>query len=76
MNQVFRKPSEFGDIWDNILSQDKEKVREILKSLNKEIIDNIIIHLSRMTTEAGWHPSQKKSAKFALDIIYQEIKAK
>ena len=57
------------DFWSTILSQDEEKVRSVMKTLDPKTINYINRHLNKMKTEEGWHSSQKASASFALQII-------
>jgi hypothetical protein len=57
------------DFWGNILSEDKRIVINLLKNLSRLEIEYVINHLTKMVTEDGWHPSQQRSAAFALDII-------
>ena len=55
--------------WENILSEDAKAVKAIIEKLNDEEKNAVSKHLTRMITEDGWHPSQVKSAQFALSII-------
>ena len=57
------------DLWSALLSEEKEKIINFRNGLEPTEFAFIIDHLKKMTTEDGWHPSQKRSASFALDIL-------
>ena len=66
---ILNRFSNQEDLWSTILSEDSEKVISIFNTINPAEIIFIINHLKKMTTEDDWHPFQKRSAAFALDII-------
>lgn len=66
LNTIFNQE----EFWGSILSEDKLKITRILNSIDSAEIRLVINHLEKMNTEDGWHPAQKKSAAFALDIIH------
>jgi hypothetical protein len=57
------------DLWSAVLSQKKDEINRVLKILDVDSYQDIKNHLEKMTSEDGWHPSQKSSASFALRII-------
>ena len=57
------------DLWSYILSEDNEKINNVLNFLSSLELEVIINHLKIMTTEEGWHPSQQRSAAIALNIM-------
>ena len=57
------------DFWSAILSQDEEKVKDMVKILDQEAAEYVICHLRKMVSEDGWHPTQQTSASFALQVI-------
>ena len=61
------------DLWSAILSQDEEKVKVTMKTLNQETVDYVISHLKKMVAEEGWHPAQQASAAFALQVVKARI---
>jgi hypothetical protein len=61
------------DLWGNILSEDKDDILNLLNSLSRLEIEYVNDHLIKMVTEDGWHPSQQRSAAFALDVIRKNI---
>ena len=69
MKSLSSKNNIYEDFWSAILSQDEEKVRSVMKTLDPKTINYINRHLNKMKTEDGWHSSQKASASFALQII-------
>lgn len=66
--------SEQGDLWSAILSEDEDTIVGIQKFLDPTDLASIIDHLKIMATEAGWHPSQRKSASFAMALLEKEMK--
>ena len=57
------------DLWNALLSENAEIIISIQKILEPNEFKLIIDHLNKMATGNGWHPSQKKSASFALEIL-------
>lgn len=58
-------------LWSGLLSRDTTTVRLVFNSLSKREQDAIVKHLERMSTEPGWHPAQRASAKAALKILHR-----
>ena len=56
-------------VWDQLLSRDNKQVLSAFSSLDEISQKNVLDHLSRMTSEEGWHPEQVKSAQSALDAL-------
>jgi len=61
--------STLEQIWDNLLSRDKEKVLTTYNRLSEEEQTAVQAHLKRMTEEDGWHPEQQISASYALKAL-------
>ena len=59
-------------IWSELLSRDPVKVRSTFSSLDTGSQQEVILHLTRMTTESGWHPEQVTSARIALGSLKTE----
>jgi hypothetical protein len=57
------------NIWDALLSRDAEQVRSAYNSLGPTERDQVLAHLLKMTSEEGWHPQQRESARAALAAI-------
>jgi len=55
--------------WDAILSRQPDLIRPAFNSLNPAERQQLIDHLRRMASEAGWQPEQRKSAFAALETI-------
>lgn len=62
------------DLWSAILSQDEKKVSGFVKILDPETVEYLNRHLNKMISEEGWHPAQRASASFALQIIKNLIR--
>ena len=62
----------FDAIWENILSEDQQKVRSSFNALNKNEKNYVLSHLQKMSAEDGWHPGQVASATFALNALTSE----
>lgn len=56
-------------MWEKLLSREPGAVRVAFSSLNEEEQAAVLAHLSKMASELGWHPEQKKSAEAALGIL-------
>ncbi len=56
-------------IWDELLSGDPDQVRLAFNSLDAESQKEVIKHLQRMASEAGWQPEQRQSAQAALNAL-------
>jgi len=55
--------------WDDLLSQEPERIESRFKSLDAKSQKVVIDHLNKMVSESGWHPAQIASAKRALEIL-------
>lgn len=66
--------------WDDMLSQDPQKITEVFKPLDKHDRQVVLDHLNRMLNEVGWHSEQRDSAQAALkaleDIFVEEERQK
>lgn len=56
-------------LWDGLLSRNTERIRAVYAGLDPDSQVEVLQHLERMTTEDGWHPEQRKSAKAALSVL-------
>lgn len=57
------------DFWDDILSQDTQRILSAVSRLDVLTQKAVIQHLKRMSLEPGWHPAQKTAASYALEIL-------
>lgn len=55
--------------WDDLLSREEKKILTRFASLDHTSQQTVLDHLTKMTTEEGWHPEQIKSAHAALDVL-------
>ena len=60
------------DLWDALLSRQRELVRVAFSSLDEERKAAVITHLQRMASEPDWHPEQRLSAQAALNALKDE----
>ncbi len=58
-----------AEIWDQLLSREPERILAGYGNLQPEEQVAVVAHLRRMTTEAGWHPEQARSARAALKAL-------
>jgi hypothetical protein len=58
-------------IWDQLLSRDPQRIKNTFAGLDKDSQQTVLVHLKVMTTGAGWHPEQVKSATVALEAILE-----
>jgi hypothetical protein len=56
-------------LWNDLLSRETKKVKMAFARLDKENQQAILQHLTRMSTEPGWHPEQRASAEVALQAL-------
>jgi hypothetical protein len=54
------------ELWENLLSRQPELIRLAFARLAVEEQREVIAHLQRMRSEAGWHIEQRFSAEAAL----------
>lgn len=57
------------DFWEDILSQDSERIFAAISMLDALTHQEVIRHLKLMTVEPGWHPAQMTAAFNALSIL-------
>lgn len=57
--------------WDQLLSRDSQTIKNCFAALTKDSQQTVLVHLKEMTTGAGWHPEQVKSASIALEAILE-----
>jgi hypothetical protein len=60
------------DLWDQLLSRQALQVQAAFASLTSEEQTTVLVHLTRMVEEAGWHPEQRISARAALQALSQD----
>jgi hypothetical protein len=65
--------SNLETLWENLLSRQSERVILAFSCLAAEEQSEIVAHLQRMSSEAGWHSEQQKSASAALTILKDNI---
>jgi hypothetical protein len=58
-----------GNIWEEILSRDPDRVKIAYNSLSDEERRHVSDHLKKMVSESGWHQEQKISAQTAINAI-------
>lgn len=58
--------------WNAILSRDKVEILRAFNALDQASRKAMVDHLQKMTSESGWHPEQAKSARSALQAIFDE----
>ncbi|MCU0488474.1 MAG: hypothetical protein MUE67_05945 [Anaerolineales bacterium] len=57
------------ELWENLLSRQPELIRPVFVRLAVEEQSEVIAHLQRMSSEAGWHIEQRRSAQAALAAL-------
>ena len=60
--------------WDDLLSRDPTRIKKTYETLAESDRQSVVEHLTSMTTEEGWQPSQKRSAQIALEAIQKVFK--
>ena len=55
--------------WDNIFSEDPEKITQAYKTLGADEKQYVLVHLYKMINEPGWHPAQVQTAQTAIQVI-------
>ena len=68
---IMSETSNLERIWDQLLSRDPQLIKTTFAGLDKESQQTVLVHLKEMTTGAGWHPEQAKSATVALEAILE-----
>lgn len=56
-------------LWDNLLSRNPQQILKVFIPSEEINQKNILEHLNRMVHEPDWHPEQRRSAQFALDVL-------
>ena len=59
-------PLDLELLWDELLSRQPERIREVFGSLDAPSQKIILTHLETMVRETGWQPEQRISARAAL----------
>lgn len=57
------------ELWENLLSRQPELIRPAFARLAVIEQRQVIAHLQRMSSEAGWHIEQRRSAEAALAAL-------
>lgn len=60
-------------LWDRLLSRQPERVKAAFQTLSLQEQRAVLSHLQRMSSETGWHPEQRASAKAALEALVQRF---
>ena len=66
-------PDPLEAFWDWLLSGQPELIRQAYSDLDEAERQSVLAHLSRMTSEPGWQPEQRASARAALDVLGQHL---
>ena len=61
-------------LWDDLLSQQPDKIMAAYASLEPPNQQAVLTHLQRMINETGWQPEQRRSAQVALNTITDQDK--
>jgi hypothetical protein len=56
-------------LWNDLLSRKPELIRAAFASLDTPNQEDVLAHLQRMVSEAGWQPEQRASAKAAIQAL-------
>jgi hypothetical protein len=56
-------------LWEYLLSEKQALILRAWESMNQEERSAVKRHLQVMSTDAGWHPGQRRSARAALQCI-------
>lgn len=72
MNEQTSSFTGIEDLWDVLLSRQREQVRVAFSSLDEERKAAVFAHLQRMASEPDWHPEQSLSAQAALNALKDE----
>jgi hypothetical protein len=59
----------FFNIWEMILSRQPGVIGKAFDSLAINEQNAVLDHLRRMSSESGWQPAQRESARIALEVI-------
>ncbi len=57
------------ETWSALLSRDKGEVLRVFRALDVESRKIVVQHLTKMSTQEGWHPEQVRSAQTALSAL-------
>jgi hypothetical protein len=63
----------FDNIWELLLSRDPVRILKTYDSLPPDQKRAVLEHLEKMTSEPGWQPEQRLSARAALDVIPRDF---
>jgi hypothetical protein len=64
-----REQDKLENIWDDLLSEQPETIKAAYNSLDLQNQQAVLAHLQRMSSESGWQPEQRRSARAALKAI-------
>lgn len=62
-------PDYLEEVWDDILSRHPNRIKRRFQLLDQTSQQEVILHLQRMVTEAGWQEPQIVSARAALNAL-------
>lgn len=57
------------NFWDYLLSRDQSRIQTAFSWLNTQEKKAVLDHLLKMSTQPGWHPEQRESARTALRTL-------
>ena len=70
-----RKPTDkLEAVWDELLSRQPERIRATFSTLDTPEQQAVVRHLQNMSSESGWQPEQRLSARIALRALEEQIK--
>jgi hypothetical protein len=59
-------------LWESLLSSDRARIRRAWLGLTDDEAQSVLAHLTRMRDEAGWDPTQRDAATFALQVLFDQ----
>lgn len=61
-------------LWDSLLSEDPHRINSVYLALAESERQAVLDHLMKMAESDGWLPSQRQSARIALEEIRKNKK--
>jgi hypothetical protein len=62
-------PQSAEQFWDSILSGEAEQIRAAFETIDLDTKQAVLEHLRDMSAGEGWQPSQRRSARAALEAL-------
>jgi hypothetical protein len=72
MNEQISSFLGIEDLWDALLSRQRDQVKLAFNSLDEGRKEAVFAHLQRMASEPDWHLEQRLSAQAALNALKDE----